>query len=349
MEPQAARGADAAVLRAGNPPYGEPLQIKAAPGAARPAWVTGRRRGKPWRGGGGKARVRLADVLGVCAVIALGGCGRDQVPVIEAQGPIALTERNLLFTAAALMLIVIIPVFVMALWFTWRYRASHPDAPYTPHWSYSGRIDATVWLVPAAIVVVLGYLVWTYTHRLDPYRPLVASRAPLRVEVVAEDWKWLFIYPDQKIAVVNQLVFPSDRPLSLRLTSDTVMNSFYIPGLGGQIYAMAGMQTRLHLRAAGPASFVGRNTQYSGIGFPDQYFAVHAVSAASFRTWVARVKRSPKTLDAAAYAALAKPSVRFPVTYYSAYEPGLFDRIVHKYTGPMAPPAAMPALHSGGT
>ena len=291
--------------------------------------------------------MHLADALGLCTVLALTACGRDQVPVIEAQGPIALAERNLLFTAAAVMLIVMIPVFVMAFWFTWRYRASHPDAPYTPHWSYSWRIDMVVWLVPTAIVVVLGYLVWTRTHRLDPYRPLVASRAPLRVDVVAEDWKWLFIYPEQKIAVVNQLVFPSDRPLSLRLTSDTVMNSFYIPGLGGQIFAMAGMQTRLHLRADGPGSFVGRNTQYSGVGFPDQYFAVHAVSAAGFRTWVAQAKRSPKTLDAAAYAALARPSARVPVSYYSAYAPGLFDWIIHQYTAPGHASAA-PALHSGG-
>lgn len=300
----------------------------------------------------GRGRILWGNALALCAVLALNACGRGQVPVIEVQGPIALAERNLLLTAAAVMLIVVIPVFVMAFWFTWRYRASHPDAPYTPHWSYSWRIDMVVWLVPAAIVVVLGYLVWTGTHRLDPYRRLVASRAPLRVDVVAEDWKWLFIYPEQKIAVVNQLVFPSDRPLSLRLTSDTVMNSFYIPGLGGQIYAMAGMQTRLHLRADRPGSFVGRNTQYSGVGFPDQYFAVHAVSAASFRTWVARAKRSPKTLDAAAYAALARPSARFPVTYYSAYAPGLFGRIIQHYTASghasAAPAAAAPGLHSKG-
>lgn len=336
-------GTDAIVLRSERAPDVKPLHLHGAAGRRCAARIQGR-----WRGG----RRRLADALGLCAGLALSGCGRDQVPVIEAQGPIALAERNLLFTAAAVMLIVVIPVFVMAFWFTWRYRASHPKAPYKPHWSYSWRIDMVVWLVPTAIVVALGYLVWTDTHRLDPYRPLAASRPPLRVDVVAEDWKWLFIYPEQKIAVANQLVFPADRPLSLRLTSDTVMNSFYIPGLGGQIYAMAGMQTRLHLRADGPASFVGRNTQYSGIGFPDQYFAVHAVSAASFRAWVARVKRAPKTLDAATYTAFAKPSTRFPVTYYSAYEPGLFDRILHKYTDPMRasvpPPATTPALHPGG-
>ena len=250
------------------------------------------------------------------------------------------------------MMLVIIPVFVMTIWFTWRYRATHPDAPYTPHWSYSGRIDAIVWMVPAALVVVLSSLVWIYVHRLDPYKPLTASRPPLRVDVVAEDWKWLFLYPAQKIAVVNRLVFPADRPLSLRLTSDTVMDSFYIPGLGGQIYVMAGMQTRLHLRADGPSSFVGLNTQYSGVGFPDQHFAVHAVSAAGFRAWVARVKRSPKTLNATTYAALAKPSVRFPVTYYSAYEHGLFARIIHHYTGPMQPrssrAATTPTQPGGG-
>ncbi|MBW4093507.1 MAG: ubiquinol oxidase subunit II [Proteobacteria bacterium] len=331
--------ADTIVLKAACASDGESLHLQGVAGRGGATRILGRRRG---------GRRRLADALGLCAALALSGCGRDQLPVIAARGPIALAERNLLFTAAAVMLIVVIPVFVMAFWFTWRYRASHPKAPYKPHWSYDWRIDMIVWLVPAAIVIALGYLVWTKTHRLDPYRPLVASRLPLRVDVVAEDWKWLFIYPGQKIAVANELVFPADRPLSLRLTSDTVMNSFYIPGLGGQIYAMAGMQTRLHLRADGPGSFVGRNTQYSGIGFPDQYFAVHAVSAASFRAWVARVKHAPKTLDAAAYAALAKPSTRFPVTYYSAYEPGLFDRILHKYTARMRAPVPPPAPHPGG-
>ena len=305
----------------------------------------------PWRGcprrtGAGTLR---RSAFALVAVLALSGCCWRQAPVLAVQGPIALTERNLLFMAAGLMLIVIVPVFVMAFLFTWRYRVSNPKGRYTPDWTYSGRVDAVVWAVPALIVVAIAYLVWTNTHRLDPYKPLAAGGAPLRIEVVAEDWKWLFIYPAQKVAVVNELVFPSGRPVSLRLTSDTVMNSFYIPGLGGQIYAMAGMRTRLHLLANRPITLTGRNVQYSGDGFPDQYFGVHAVSDASFAAWIAQVKQSPKTLDAATYATLAKPSARFPVTYYSGYEHGLFDKILRKYTGPMHHPhAADAAMQPGG-
>ena len=153
-----------------------------------------------------------------------------------------------MLTAAGLMLLVIIPVYVMAFWFAWRYRASNGKARYLPDWGYSARIDFLIWLVPALIVIAVGSLVWIWSHRLDPYRPLAGGQA-LEVQVVAQDWKWLFIYPEQNIATVNELVFPSGRPFSLVITSDTVMNSFYVPPLGGQIYAMAGMETRLNLRA----------------------------------------------------------------------------------------------------
>ena len=257
----------------------------------------------------------------------------NSAPILDPKGPIALAERDLLFTAAALILIVVIPVFVMTLWFAWRYRASNSKARYTPNWSYSGRIDAVIWLVPVLIVVALGVLVWTNTHKLDPYKRLTSAAASLEVEVVAQDWKWLFIYPEQEIAVVNQLVFPIETQLSLKITSDTVMNSLFIPGLGGQIYAMAGMQSRLHLLADAPASFTGRNTQYSGSGFSDQRFEVIAASQEDFAAWVAKVKQSPNRLDAATYHDLAMPSSAHPVTYYSAVEPNLFDTIIAKYAG----------------
>ena len=210
----------------------------------------------------------LRIALTVFAFVALGGCGWTQAAVLDPKGMVGLEERDLLFTAAGLMLIVIVPVFVLTFWFAWHFRASNTKARYAPHWSYSLPIDAVVWLVPAVIVVAIGTLVWTYTHRLDPYKPIASKAAPLEVDVVSQDWKWLFLYPEQKIAVVNELVFPSDRPLSLKLTSDTVMNSFYVPGLGGQIYTMAGMQTRLNLLADGrPASSAGtRNT--AGRDFP---------------------------------------------------------------------------------
>ena len=195
---------------------------------------------------------RTAIALGVALLAS--GCDLRHAPILDPKGPIALAERDLLFTAVVLMLIVIIPVFVMTFLFAWRYRSSNGKARYTPDWSYSARIDAVIWLVPALIVIALGVLVWSNTHKLDPYRPIDSAVPPLEVEVVAQDWKWLFIYPEQEIAVVNQLVFPSQRPLSLKITSDTVMNSFFIPALGGQIYAMAGMQTRLQLLADAPGA-----------------------------------------------------------------------------------------------
>ena len=175
---------------------------------------------------------RMALALG--AALLVSGCDLSNAPVLDPKGPIALAERDLLFTAVVLMLIVVIPVFVMTFLFAWRYRASNTKARYTPDWTYSVPVDAVVWLVPAAIVIALGTLLWRNTHKLDPYRPIDPSVQPLQVEVIAQDWKWLFIYPAQGIAVVNQLVFPSGTPLSLRITSDTVMNSFYIPALGGQ-------------------------------------------------------------------------------------------------------------------
>ncbi len=266
------------------------------------------------------------------AVLLSSGCGLSDAPLLDPKGPIALAERDLLFTAVALMLIVIIPVFVLAFWFTWRYRASNSKARYDPDWSYSARIDAVIWLIPTLIVVALGVLVWTNTHKLDPFKPLASAVPPLEVEVVAQDWKWLFIYPAQEIAVVNQLVFPSQTPLSLKITSDTVMNSFFIPALGGQIFAMAGMETRLNLLADAPGRFVGQNTQYSGSGFSDQHFEAIAASQEDFDAWVAKVKQSPDRLDAATYRALALPSSKHPVTYYSAVERNLFHKIIARYS-----------------
>jgi cytochrome o ubiquinol oxidase subunit 2 len=251
--------------------------------------------------------------------------------VLDPHGPIAAAERNLLFDAFGVMLIVVIPVFVMALGFAWRYRASNTQARYAPDWSYSRAVEAAIWLVPAAIVVVLGVLVWNATHRLDPYRSIDATVRPLEVEVVALDWKWLFIYPEQRIAVVNELVIPSGRPVSLKITSDTVMNAFSIPALAGQIYAMAGMQTELNLIADAPGRFVGRNTQYSGRGFSEQQFEAIATSQADFDAWLAKARQSSATLDAEAYRKLARPGVANRVTLYSAVEADLFDTILARY------------------
>ncbi len=273
-----------------------------------------------------------ALVAGAAVGLALltSGCGLTDAPILSPKGPVALAERDILFRALAIMMVVAIPVFAMTFWFAWRYRASNAKARYEPDWE-SKKVDAITWVVPALIVTSLGVHVWLYTHALDPYKPLQPSNGRLAVQVVAQDWKWLFIYPTEGIATVNELAFPSDAPVSLKITSDTVMNSFFIPALAGQIYAMAGMQTQLNLRASGPGRFVGRNTQYSGRGFADQQFAAIAMAPADFDAWVRQVRQSPLRLDAASYAELAKPSAAHPVVHYSAVEPGLFDGILRKY------------------
>lgn len=283
-------------------------------------------------------RRSLSVVSTLGASLFLAGCGLFKSPIYDTHGPIARAERDLMFDAVGFMMIVIVPVFVLAFWFSWHYRSSNKKARYDPDWIYSWRLDSVIWLVPALIVVALAVLSWNYTHKLDPYRPLDSSVPPLEVEAVAQDWKWLFIYPEQKIAVVNQLVFPSGRPLSLRITSDTVMNSFFIPTLGSQIFAMAGMETRLHLMADQPGRYIGRNMQYSGSGFSDQHFEALAMSQEDFDAWVAKVAASPEQLNAPTYDALAKPSSKVPVTYYSTIEPELFEKILAKYSRTKAPP-----------
>lgn len=278
------------------------------------------------------ARPAVAVGLGIGLALLTSGCSFIEAPILSPKGPVALAERDILYRALAIMMIVVVPVFVMTFWFAWRYRASNREARYDADWE-SSKIDLATWIVPALIVASLGVHVWLSTHALDPYKPLQSAEKPVEIQVVAQDWKWLFIYPAQGIASVNEMAFPSKVPVSLKITSDTVMNSFFIPALAGQIYAMAGMQTKLHLSADEPGRFVGRNTQYSGRGFSDQHFAAVAMTPANFDAWIAQARASPQKLDAVAYAALVKPSAANPVAYYSDVEPGLFDTIIRKYDG----------------
>jgi len=274
----------------------------------------------------GKVRYAVFTLL----AFLIAGC--DRMVVLDPKGPIADAERGLLIDAFTVMMIVVALVIVLAFLFALRYRAGR-NARYEPTWAYSARIDAVVWLIPALIVIAVAVLLWRSTHKLDPYREIASSEPPIDIQVVAQDWKWLFIYPEQGVASVNQLAIPVGRPISLRITSDTVMNSFYVPALAGQIYAMAGMQTRLQLLADQPGKFVGRNTQYSGGGFSDQFFEVVAMSQADFDAWMAKAKQAPGKLDPPTYAKLAERSRLNPIVQYSAIEPRLFDSIIDKYTG----------------
>ena len=238
-----------------------------------------------------RSALRSAATVGfVCLFPLLQGCALSDAPVLFPKGPIALAERDLLFTAFGIMMIVAIPAIILTLLFAWRYRKRNGNtADYAPEWDGSWGIEAVVWLVPAAIVIVIGTIVWDATHRLDPYKALASDKPAFKVQAVALDWKWLFLYPELGTASVNELAFPADRPLTIEITSDTVMNSLMIPALGGQIYAMAGMRSELNLIADGPGTFNGRNTMYSGDGFSDQHFKAHAMNEADFAAWKEKV------------------------------------------------------------
>ncbi len=291
----------------------------------------------------------LAGLASLGAAIFLGGC--SSILLFDPKGPIGEAERFLIIAAIALMLIVIIPVFIMAVWFPLKYRASNTKSTYMPKWSYSAKIDLVMWAVPIAIVTVLSILAWTSTHALDPYKPIPSANPPVNIEAVSLDWKWLFIYPDQNIATVNQLTFPVNVPLSFKLTSDTVMTSFFIPQLGSQIYAMAGMQTRLHLLASKPGTYSGHNQQFSGPGYADMFFDANAVSREEFQAWVEKIRQSPEKLDLDRYGELARPSPGHPVLYFSAVKPDLFEYVLRKFdpawgkdSGPMSRGHAMTGI-----
>ena len=286
-----------------------------------------------------KSTFVFIGLASLCTAIFLAGC--SDMLILNPKGPIGDAERYVIYVAIALMLIVVIPVFVMAIWFPWKYRASNTKATYAPKWSYSVRIDLVIWLVPIAIVTALSILVWIETHRLNPYKPIDSGVKPIHIEAVSLDWKWLFIYPDQDIAVVNELVFPANVPLSFKITSDTVMTSFFIPQLGSQIYAMAGMQTRLHLMADEPGVYHGQNQQFSGRGFSQMHFKAIAVASVEFEAWVQKTKHSSDKLDMASYEEMGKPSVGYPVTYFSTVKPDLFDHIMRKYNSMEMKPHAM--------
>jgi cytochrome o ubiquinol oxidase subunit II len=233
-----------------------------------------------------------------------------------------------MINATAIMLVVVVPVILATLGFAWWYRSSNPHAVRSLDETYEGRVEFVIWSIPALIVILLGGVTWISSHQLDPRAPIAADKAPLAVEVVALDWKWLFIYPDQGIATVNQLVIPAKTPINFRLTSATVMNSFFVPQLGSQIYTMGGMTTHLNLLAEEPGEYRGFSANFSGDGFADMRFIVRVVAAGDFADWVAQARGTGTTLDDRGYAALAKPSKAVPPATYRAVAQHLFKRIV---------------------
>jgi cytochrome o ubiquinol oxidase subunit II len=255
----------------------------------------------------------------------------NEMHVLDSKGAIGKAEVSLIATSVYAMLIVVIPVILLTLFVAWKYRASNRNATYAPKWAHSTGIEVAIWTIPTIIILFLGILTWKTTHELDPYKPIESNVKPINVEVVALDWKWLFVYPDLGIATVNQIAFPVGTPVNFKITSDSVMNSFFIPQLGGQIYAMAGMQTKLHLIADHAGDYAGISANYSGAGFSDMKFRALAMSQADFDAWLKQVKSSPDNLSMDVYAGVARPSEKAAVKYFSTVDPKLFNNIVAKY------------------
>ncbi|WP_294391685.1 ubiquinol oxidase subunit II [uncultured Sphingomonas sp.] len=263
----------------------------------------------------------------------LAGCERA---VLNPAGDVARQQRDLIFISTGLMLLIIIPVMVLTVVFAWRYRASNEDAEYRPDWDHSTSLELVIWSAPLLIIIALGAVTWLATHTLDPYRPVDRMKAgepvpanvrPLEVQVVSLDWKWLFIYPEQGIAMVNRLVLPTDRPIRFRLTSSSVMNTFYVPTLAGMIYTMPGMETELNAVLERTGRFEGMSANYSGAGFSYMNFPMISVDRAGFDRFVAESQASARRLDRGEYIQLEKPSERVPAILYGTVERGLFSRV----------------------
>jgi cytochrome o ubiquinol oxidase subunit 2 len=266
----------------------------------------------------------------------LAGC---KMVVMSPSGDVAAQQRDLILLATGLMLLIIVPVIALTLFFAWKYRASNEAATYDPEFHHSTKLEVAIWGAPMAIILVLGTVTWITSHTLDPYRPLSrlaphrpvpAGATPLEVDVVALDWKWLFIYPQLGVATVNELALPVDRPIAFKITASSVMNSFYAPALAGQVYAMPGMQTQLHAVLNKPVESEGFSANYSGAGFSGMRFKLHGLSAADFDRWANGVRAGDAHLTQADYRILEQPSENVPVRRFAAVDPGLFSDIVRR-------------------
>jgi cytochrome o ubiquinol oxidase subunit II len=250
-----------------------------------------------------------------------------QPAVLDPQGVVGIAEKTLMIDSLAIMLAIVLPTIAATFAFAWWFRASNTKAKFLPGFTYSGRLELIVWAIPVLVIMLLGGVIWIGSHELDPGRPLVSKAPPLDIQVVSLDWKWLFIYPNQGVASVNQLVLPAGVPIRFYLTSASVMNAFFIPQLGSMIYTMNGMTTHLNLQADTPGTFHGLSSHFSGDGFPGMHFDVHAVPAEQFSTWIETTRATGPTLDAASYGMLSKQSLDVSPFTYRATSPELFQQI----------------------
>jgi cytochrome o ubiquinol oxidase subunit II len=281
-----------------------------------------------------------AVLLGVLCVL-LAGCSGG---VLDAQGPIGAANAKILLNALAIMLAIVVPTIIGTLVVAWWFRASNTRASYLPEFVYSGRIEIIVWAIPLLVILFLGGVIWIGSHQLDPFRPIAAQSKPTEVQVISLDWKWLFIYPDQGVASVNELVVPAGTPVHFSLTSASVMNMFFVPPLGSMIATMNGMVTQLHLQADQPGEFYGQSAQYSGDGFSDMNFIVRAVPQDAFAQWVSTAQQAGPALDRTAYSALSQQRRNVAPFTYRTVEPNLFEAVATQ----QIPPAPGPSAGRGG-
>ena len=272
---------------------------------------------------------RLAILLAGCLLVS--GCG--EFMLFDPKGPVAEQQQWLIVVSFAIMLIVVIPVLFMSVWFPYKYRSGNTKEEYLPNWEHSNKIELVVWTVPILIIIALGILTYITAHSLDPRKPIESDQPTMVVQVVAMDWKWLFIYPEYGIATVNEMAMVVDQPVEFLITSDATMNSFFIPNLGSMIYAMSGMENRLHLMASEAGTYKGMSTNYSGFGFSGMKFNAIASDKTQFDAWVAKVKDSPKVLTDDVFKALQVKSRDVKPLYFNNPNPLLFSDIIEHYTG----------------
>jgi cytochrome o ubiquinol oxidase subunit II len=285
-------------------------------------------------------RHAMLGLPGICLTSCSGG-------VLDPLGPVGDGDAKILINATLVMLAIVIPTIALAFWMAWHYRASNRKAEYLPYWSYSGRIEAVVWSIPTLTIMFIGGLIWIGSYKLDPFRPLPANSPPLEVQVISLDWKWLFIYPHQGVATVNQLVVPAGTPVHFSITSASVFNVFFVPRLGSMIYAMPGMVSQLHLQADEPARIWGISAQFSGDGFSDMQFDVRSVPSPDFEDWVARVRGNGPVLNEPAYVRLMQQTQDVPPSTVASIDAELFDRVATQKLPPGPGPQPESHEHAG--
>ncbi len=295
-----------------------------------------------------KALLITVIILGALALLGV-FISQASIPVLEPHGMIGHKERHLIITCVLLMLIVVIPVYILAVAIAIRYRKSNTKAKHTPDWEHNNIAEMCWWGIPLVIIGILSVIIWKSSHELNPFKPLESDKKPLVVQVVALQWKWLFIYPEEGIATVNWVQFPENTPINFQITADAPMNSFWIPALGGQIYAMPGMRAKLHLISETPGHYEGVSSNMSGTGFAGMRFTAAACTDAEYTEWVNSIKGQGATLNSESYEKLVLPSQYNAVTSYGSVQSGMFEEIIMKYMGPPKKEVAIDSLKEEGS